>query len=158
MLEPLEMVGFALTWVFSTCCFAVSLLFFLKIKQTMHTTKELKPFLALAFLCLSYGIIHIVAAWLDYYRWSQDIIVIPLWKSFAVILLIANGCASYLGCSRIFNFFTIILCRISKTRIGSVKETNDCDFYWLVGNWYGKCFAFGFFRTYIWKSRLSDDL
>jgi hypothetical protein len=92
MLEPLEMVGFALTWVFSTCCFAVSLLFFLKIKQTLHTTKELKPFLALAFLCLSYGIIHIVAAWLDYYRWSQDIIVIPLWKSFAVILLIANGC------------------------------------------------------------------
>lgn len=91
MLEHLEMVGFAFTWVFSTCCFAVSLFFFKKLDRTRHTTKDLQPFFAMAFLCLCYGIAHIIASWLDYYRWSQDVVNISLWKSFAVVLMLANG-------------------------------------------------------------------
>ncbi len=91
MLDTWEMVGFALTWVFATCSFAVALLFVIKLNQARRTTKELQPFLAMAVLCLSYGVSHVIASWLDYYRWSQGIVVPGLWKAFAVILFIAGG-------------------------------------------------------------------
>ncbi len=91
MLNTWEMVGFALTWVFATCSFAVALLFVIKLNQARRTTKELQPFLAMAILCLSYGASHVIASWVDYYRWSQGIVVPGLWKAFAVILFVAGG-------------------------------------------------------------------
>ncbi len=90
-----ELLGFALTCIFSTCSTFLFLYFLKKLFGVRKTTREILPFLGLAIVFLSFSIGFMMLGWIDYYWWESGLPINPLtsWQNFNGVIIIISFAA-----------------------------------------------------------------
>lgn len=121
-ITELQLTALMFRVIFSTCCFFLTLMFFIKIINAKKTGIEISPFLGTGLLIFFYGITHICWMFHDYYIYEYglsvvntpnmlDIYKVAIITGFCGIIGLVFICEKILGKTKyLFTIFSIISC------------------------------------------------